>query len=296
MIKKLIHKVISLAEKTTGRNILIIPNEQKSRMTAVKSDLGFWYSGDVFNKSDIAHGIYRNGVVEPEETKIVLQLLTHIRSEKPFYFYDIGANSGYYGITAAFTGEQKTESFFFEPLAEYVSLINETIDLNSLSSVTNVFPTALGDKNTTAEIQISGSGSSLVPAFLGNTNKLPVREIPVATLDTIVQEKRIPEPDFIKIDVEGFEHQVLLGGLKTITNAHPVLFIEIARSLNSNNQNFSNPNHDAIFDLLTELGYNAFIVQDGLHPVTKSTAADGVFMYLFMHSDTAEHTTFKYNP
>jgi len=58
-------------------------------------------------------------------------------------------------------------------------------------------------------------------------------------------------PTFMKIDVEGFEHDVLMGGLETIKRHEPVIMIE----------KFWN---DArVFELLGELGYAEVELEDG---------------------------------
>ncbi len=42
-------------------------------------------------------------------------------------------------------------------------------------------------------------------------------------LDTIVKEKGFPLPDFVKIDVQGAELDIILGGLETLNNAQRMI-------------------------------------------------------------------------
>jgi FkbM family methyltransferase len=51
------------------------------------------------------------------------------------------------------------------------------------------------------------------------------RTVPGATLDTLAE--RHGTPDFIKVDVEGHDALVVLGGLRTIIERKPQLFIEV---------------------------------------------------------------------
>jgi len=46
------------------------------------------------------------------------------------------------------------------------------------------------------------------------------------TIDFLIENERLPEPDVIKIDVEGHEEQVLLGGLATIDKCRPVILCD----------------------------------------------------------------------
>ena len=59
--------------------------------------------------------------------------------------------------------------------------------------------------------------------YFFDANKLKIAKIAidVKTLDSFNLQ-----PDFIKIDVEGFEYQVLLGSEKTINDHRPILLIE----------------------------------------------------------------------
>lgn len=287
MIKKLIRKIISLIEKNSDWKVILLPSKQEVRLSAVKSDIGFWYAGNILDSSDIAYGIFRNGEVEKEETKLVLGILKKLSKPK-FTFYDIGANSGYFGVMAAFVGKGNINTYSFEPLPNYAELIKISSILNKLSDNIKIFNFALGSENKTGTIQIAGSGSSLVPAFLGD-NKLPVKEISIKKLDDVIVKEALPAPDFIKVDVEGYELDVIKGALNTITKAKPVLFIEIAFSLNNIDRDFKNPHAAEVFDLLTGLGYNAFIVKDGVHKVTPDSMQDGVYMYLFLDSENSNH-------
>jgi FkbM family methyltransferase len=261
-------------------------------MTAAKSDFGFWYTGDVLNSSDIAYGILRNGLIEETETKLVVDILNKLSAKTgQLNFYDVGANSGYYGILAAYLGKGNTKTFSFEPLEEYVALIKETVRLNGLENQVMVLDTALGAKEEKLSIEVAGSGSSLVPGFLGEKTNNPHREITVSQLDEQVTKNHLPLPHFIKIDVEGFELEVLKGGHKTISESLPILFIEVASSLNRTGGKYVNNQANQVFDLLGELGYNAHIVKDKIEPASEVSSDTGVYMYLFLNTKNPLHTS-----
>jgi len=118
MLKYLFKKIVYLFESKSGWNITLTPKKMTLRTTADKSDMGFWYSGNVINSNDIAYGILRNGKVEVEETNLVLKILNQL-SISQTVFYEIGANSGYYGILAAYFGKGSVSTFSFEPLDEF---------------------------------------------------------------------------------------------------------------------------------------------------------------------------------
>jgi len=294
MVKNILKKIIASIEKITNWKIIIIPKETELRPSAVKSDIGFWYAGKVVDEKDISYGILRNGVVEVFETNLVLKILKQMNTSlSQCNFYDIGANSGYYGILAAYAGNGKTNTYSFEPLSEYSSLIEESVNLNRLEDKVNVFKHALGATPSTDTMQLSGSGSSLKPGFLGKQDNLPTREITIEPLDTVVDKSNLPPPHFIKIDVEGFEYEVLKGGLDVITKTQPILFIEIAGLLKTGYGDFKNEHASDIFDLLHGLGYNAFVINDSVKSVTDIVPENGVFMYLFLNKNNHQHKAIR---
>ena len=79
-------------------------------------------------------------------------------------------------------------------------------------------------KNTVTFYQLS-TGSSVLPELTGITaNSI---EIPMTTLDTVLQTENLAAPLLLKLDVQGFELEVLRGGRKTMEQAELIL-LELA--------------------------------------------------------------------
>lgn len=57
--------------------------------------------------------------------------------------------------------------------------------------------------------------------------KKSTHKIAITTLDSFIEENQIPPVSIIKIDVEGYEHEVLKGAVNLLLNNKPVLFIEL---------------------------------------------------------------------
>jgi len=159
--------------------------------------------------------------------------------------YDIGANVGTYSIYAGLRG---ITVYAFEPEASNYALLNENIKNNNLDNVL-AYCLALSDRHEYDSLYLSTTevGGSL-HAFgekldykLQHFNPVFRQGCMSVTLDEI----NLPKPDHIKIDVDGFEHLVVAGGMGKIMDAQSVL-IEINHNLKE---------HEQIIDILVELGF-----------------------------------------
>ena len=248
MGRELFNYILKLLEKLSGKKIAFFFKQPKMLgSTAVKSSLGFWYAGDLLDPRDIAYGIFNNGYVEKEETDAVKTILTRLLLGKPsLAFYDIGANTGYYGIFAAFMGQGSIKVYSFEPQKNCCETLAESVRLNGLENSVRIFNFGLSDKAGEAKFYLGGSGSSLHNDFLGSKNSGEI-SVPLFALDETVKKENLAIPDFIKIDVEGHEYFALKGGEQTIAAARPVIFMEMAKAFTSAGQNFTNANYQNTF-------------------------------------------------
>jgi len=128
--------------------------------------------------------------------------------------YDIGANAGYYSLIAA----RRTQAgvYAFEPFPVNHQRIVEHVKRNRLSNITAI-AAAVGATDGMAHFQ---SGRTLCEGRVSGDGDLTVAAL---RLDTFVRSH--PVPDLVKIDVEGGEVDVLLGGESVIQRRRPILFV-----------------------------------------------------------------------
>lgn len=286
MMKKIFGVIVGFLGKISGRKVVFYKPSKYSEFgnTAVKSALGFWYAGNVLDESDIAYGILSNGVVEKDGTALVKKILEFILAKKDrLVFYDIGSNTGYFGIMAAFLGKSRILTYAFDPVLEHNNVEQETIYLNRLEQYCKVYNVACGNDNGEVEIYLAGSGTSLYKDFVGSNYK-QVRKVKKAKLDDFALQENLVMPDFIKIDVEGAEEEVLEGAEKIIGSIFPVIWYESFQSIKR--LDYNNPNYQKTVDFLHGLGYDVYYQQkDKLFSFGKGSAPEGTEMYLALNKN-----------
>lgn len=113
-------------------------------------------------------------------------------------FIDVGANIGIFSVMA---GNNKMKVIAFEPSNKNFSILKESFELNQVKNV-SLFNKALGASGQVGYLSFAGSKSTVT--IEDNTN-LELIEF----FDTEQLEGLIMKPVFCKIDVEGFEVNVL---------------------------------------------------------------------------------------
>lgn len=140
----------------------------------------------------------------------------------PACVYDIGASNGTWSsIMAEFFPTAQFE--MFEPLVrpDYGDVLSHHLDTHPNLRMHRV---ALGSANGEAEFwnEPNGFGSSLLVRNVPQQEKV---RVPVRRLDDFAHELGLPQPDVIKVDVQGGELRVLEGGRRTFAKAR-VLHLE----------------------------------------------------------------------
>jgi len=176
-----------------------------------------------------------------------------IQQTKPKNVWDIGANSGTYGILAKSVFPECDVSFF-EPIPKAVKMIEQNLVLNRM--VADVFELALGDYDGEGDIFFA-QGADFATSVTVNLNttldhsrSTPMR-IKVSRAESILREYKKETPDLIKLDVETFEPEVL-EGFGSLFPQDSLFLIEI----------LSNSNAEKLSGFFPESRYNFFNIDD----------------------------------
>ncbi|MCX2683695.1 MULTISPECIES: FkbM family methyltransferase [unclassified Campylobacter] len=121
---------------------------------------------------------------------------------------DIGANIGNNSLYWALVRKAK-KIYSFEPILSSYEILLKNIQLNTLDTIIKPFNFALGKNKSKASIHTTSFHNIGVTSLKDDENG----DLEVRSLDNLLSEGFFKERiDFIKIDVEGFENKVLLGG------------------------------------------------------------------------------------
>ncbi|MFN8264831.1 MAG: FkbM family methyltransferase [Chitinophagaceae bacterium] len=143
------------------------------------------------------------GLLEYEDMSFLLHFL---REEDTFF--DIGANVGAYTLLAS--GEIKANSIAIEPVPSTFGYLADNININRLDKKVELLNIGLG--NDSGTIKFTKNLDTV--NHVATDNETDTIEVPIKRMDEIT--KKIPI--LIKIDVEGFETEVLNGAEKTLAN------------------------------------------------------------------------------
>lgn len=140
--------------------------------------------------------------------------------------YDVGANIGFFTLLAARLAGPTGRVEAFEPLPAAADGLRRHVTLNDAQTVT-VHEVAVGARGGRAQLMAVQEGSWSHLAQRGrHPDTVQVLEVDLVSIDELVAGGMSP-PDFVKIDVEGAEIDVLEGMRQTVAAHEPVIVCEL---------------------------------------------------------------------
>lgn len=146
--------------------------------------------------------------------------------------YDVGASNGAWTWNAAKL-LKGAEFHLFEPQMESDANYAKNIANVKRYTKATLHPIALGERNGTAHLQLfssSAAASMLKPGILSRIKSrlrgAPPRgtmKVPLFRLDDYARQKGLPAPDILKMDVQGYELEILKGAEEALQRSSLVL-------------------------------------------------------------------------
>jgi FkbM family methyltransferase len=188
-------------------------------------------------------------------------------------FLDVGANVGLYTIAAAHIVGSTGQVHAFEPCSQTFSRLEENVRLNALRCVSS-HRLALSDSNAEAQLSLAKDGfdawNSLGTPYMGESGGQET--VQTVTLDSFIAGRGLEgRVTAVKIDVEGWENQVLAGAEKFLSAANaPALCVEFTEEA----AQLAGSSCAALYQTLVRLGFQMFTVGDTLETVIPFALCD----------------------
>ena len=189
---------------------------------------------------------------EPE----TLEWIDSFNNNDKFVLWDIGANIGLYSIYAALK-HSNCEIVSFEPSTSNLRTLSRNISINNLENKIKIFTNPLSDKTDSFLKMKEGNfleGGALNSFgetfnFEGKDFKSEMNyQLLGKSINSILDNKILKVPNYIKIDVDGIEHLILEGGTKYLNNKDLLsLSVEI-------NENFIDQ-YEKVLKIMQESGF-----------------------------------------
>lgn len=197
------------------------------------------------------YGVYESFILD----------IIHEHLKPGMTFVDIGANIGQHSMYAASIIGKKGAVYSFEPIHHIYEQLLSSSKINNFDSIIHANNFAIGEKDETQTLFTSNEnigGSSLVnKENIGN--KI---EVKIKNGDSILIQ--IPKIDMIKIDVEGYEYEVLSSIKQSLIKSKPKMLIEFSGYFYEKQ---NSGNGIKIISLLKEIGYKIYDIEDNMREV-----------------------------
>jgi FkbM family methyltransferase len=165
--------------------------------------------------------IINNGEFEPRSTAAVHRLV-----KQGYTVLDVGANIGYYSVMLSRLVGDAGKVYAFEPTQHFIEPLHRNLDENRIHNV-EVLNFGLSNKACEVVIDI-GPSSATIHSPAGFDKVLSHETIRLSTLVDFVDNHKIEQLDFIKIDVDGHEPMFFEGAWPVLDRISPVILCEVS--------------------------------------------------------------------
>jgi FkbM family methyltransferase len=188
-----------------------------------------WYHGlrvRAYLGNDTSRLLFIDGYYEPNEFYFLSSVL------KPgMIFLDAGANDGLYSLFASRYVTNRGCVIACEPSQREFDRFQANIKLNGTWNIRSR-QVALYNTNGKRMLRVAGyehEGHNTLGDFIyEGVERIRMENVPVKRLDDLLIEEEISHMDVIKMDVEGAEHAILEGAVRTLRIQKPLILLELS--------------------------------------------------------------------
>jgi len=224
-IKKICKAIIFYAYDNIKRKNLDLSQERvisifDNKLKTISQDKGI-------SSELIIHKIH-----EPLTTSLIIKKLT-----KGMHCIDIGSNIGYYAILESSKIGDNGTVWSIEPSPQNFETLSKNIILNQRKNI-KCYNIAIGDENGKIDFVISekSNWSKIKNKIDHIENGDKIIQVDIMTLDSFSQKNEIKKVDLLRMDVEGYERNIIEGSINFLEKFKPILMIEVHKMIMGNNR------------------------------------------------------------
>ena len=227
-------KVGALHDVTLANNSIFIKTHLSSSMSANETPAHITLTLDARTKINVLDdtNLMTRFILEEQGDWFEDELPFIRRFLKPgMQAIDIGANYGCYALSIAEavknndTPEKSGNVFAFEPCGDTFTMLQSSVNLNNFKHL-HLIQSGLSNQSGQATLYRSHNSelNSLQPQ---TKNQVAQETITLTTLDDCLKHYQWKTLDFLKLDAEGEERNILIGGKQTFTDLSPLVMFEL---------------------------------------------------------------------
>jgi FkbM family methyltransferase len=211
-IRVLVHYGVVATKKIKRKNSnQLIVDVNQYKLEVIPGDLG------------ISSELIMFKTHEPLTTKLLSKEL-----KKGMTCLDVGGNIGYYTLLESNIVGNDGKVIAIEPSPPNFKHLKKNLSIQDAKNV-DAYNFAAGDVDGEVNFLVyrESNGSFTIPD--GETTDLPgeLIKVPAKRMDTFLNELNIEHVDFVRMDVEGYEHHIIEGMKNIIKNSKPMFQIEV---------------------------------------------------------------------
>jgi FkbM family methyltransferase len=224
--------------KIHGGVMIVLPDSLDSMTSYIVQEQGDWFE---------------------DEIKFVRELM-----RPGMRVIDVGANYGLYALSMAGKVGAEGHVWAFEPASSTAGFLKRSITHNEFGNVT-VIQCALSSRTGTAKLGLNRN-SELNTLRPENGGMLEMEEVALTTLDRYTAEHGCERIDFVKLDAEGEESNIIRGGAAFFAKESPLVMYELEQGQITNH---------ALIRQFEDLGYRPYRLVPGLNLLAPFDSTEG---------------------
>jgi FkbM family methyltransferase len=223
-------------------------NSSQFKTTILNSQEFILRSGSEY----LSETILLNGYYEKTTTDQIRKKLS-----EDSVFVDIGANMGYHSVVAAL---QEAEIIAYEPEPTNFSILKQNFDL--IENDAKLYQKAVGDERGHENLYIDENSTGRHSIVRESGKSIQVQK-------TRMDDEGIKNPDLVKIDVEGYETEVVKGMRGLIQEFYPDIILEYNPDI------WQESERKALLEFFSKEDYKVYILGNSKEKIDYESLLEG---------------------